>query len=507
MRTILSFIAWGILLAHLTSSSSAQVPVGTNLESLNDWHQQTPFVDAFKTSREWISHQANPFAWGAGPPVVTDELGWPQSIQANQVIESIIFAGGSPNYPDGVYAIRYDGIGTIKPSMGGNGSLTILKQSHGYIEVDLRVSADGLFTLKITDIIKPIKNIRVYLPGFDNSKEIFHPDFVKSLDRYDTIRFMDWGRMNANPVTSWFEVTNFFNYTQATDRGIHPLFMIHLCNVTDKDMWICVPHMADDEYVRYLGLLCDVALKPSLKVYLEYSNEVWNSQFKQTQYAQQKGIALGLNSQPWHAGWLYYSQRSVEVFKLFSNSYSSDRELVRVLAGQSVNPWVNTQIMDWKDAYKHADAFAIAPYFGATLGNLTISPNTASLSVAQILAECETSILETHTQSTLRNSKIAKARDLKLLAYEGGQHLSGVGAAENNQTLTDLFVAANRDPAMRKLYYDYLTGWEANGGGLFMNFTLTSDYGRYGSWGILEWQSQPRSTAHKWLGLMDYLGY
>ena len=131
-------------------------------------------------------------------------------------------------------------------------------------------------------------------------------------------------------------------------------------------MWICVPHMADDLYVQYLGLLCRIALDPDLTVYLEYSNEVWNGQFQQAQYAQTQGLALGLHPQSWHAGWLYYSQRSVEVFNLFSSLYNQlgARNLVRVLAGQSVNPWVNNQIMDWQNAYQSADAFAVAPYFG-----------------------------------------------------------------------------------------------------------------------------------------------
>jgi len=497
------------MLLSLLLALVPQSPIGTNLEPLTDYQRQTPFVDAFKSSREWVSHQSNPHQWGTGPAVITDELGWPQSLQSNQDIESIVIVGGSPTYPDGVYTIRYDGIGTIQPRTYGGGAVTVLQQSQGYIQISLQVPVDGMFTLRITDIVQPIENIRVYPPGFDNSTRIFHPDFVKSLEPFDTLRFMDWGRTNNSPVVSWWQATNFFNYTQATDRGVHPLYMIELCNQTCKNMWICVPHMADDLYVTYLAYLCKIALDPSLTVYLEYSNEVWNGQFQQTQYAQAEGLALGLNPTSWHAGWLYYSQRSVEVFEIFSNVYSQprDRNLVRVLAGQSVNPWVNIQIMDWQDAYKHADAFAVAPYFGGYLGNLNISPNTATFSIPQILAACDTDSANNHSQHTLANSNNANFRGLDLFAYEGGQHLVGVGVAQNDQTLTNLFVAANRDPSMRTLYFNDLTRWEANGGGLFMNYTLTSSQSKYGSWGLLEWQNQPRTMAPKWMGVMDYIGY
>ena len=92
-----------------------------------------------------------------------------------------------------------------------------------------------------------------------------------------------------------------------------------------------------------------------------------------------------------------------------------------------------------------------------------------------------------------------------MLAYEGGQHLVGVGAAQNNQTLTNLFVAANRDLGMRQLYYNDLDGWFNEGGQLFMLYRLTGTHGRYGSFGLLEWQTQPKSLAPKWLGTMDFI--
>ena len=499
-----------MLLASLLFALAPQEPVGINLETVTDWHQQTPFVDAFKSSRKWISHQAwthpNGFVWGGGPAIDTDELGWPQSLQQDQWIESIIFSDGSPNYPDGIYNIRYEGVGTILPLAGGNGSLTIVGQSPGHIQINLTVPSDGYFTLRITDIVQPIKNIRVYPPGYDNSSRIFHPDFMKSLEPFDTIRFMNWGRTNDNPVVNWYDETNFFNYTQATSQGVHPLYMIDLCNKTCKNMWICVPHKANDLYVQYLALLCRIVLDPSLTIYLEYSNEVWNGIFDQCQYAQNEGMALGLHPQPWHAGWRFYSQRSVEVFNIFSNMYEvGGRRLVRVLAGQSVNPWVNRQIMDWQDAYKDADAFAVAPYFGGSIGNPSNYPQASTFTVPYLLSLCQLDLVDNHIVYTRQNKLDTEQRGLRLFAYEGGQHLVGVGAAQNNQTLTNLFVSANRDSGMRQLYYNDLDGWFNEGGQLFMLYRLTGTHGRYGSFGLLEWQTQPKSLAPKWLGTMDFI--
>ena len=77
-------------------------------------------------------------------------------------------------------------------------------------------------------------------------------------------------------------------------------------------------------------------------------------------------------------------------------------------------------------------------------------------------------------------------RGMKLIAYEGGQHLVGILGVENNQAVTDLFAAANREARMGAAYTQYLQSWKDNGGELFVHFTLTFGFGRFGSWGALE---------------------
>ena len=483
--------------------------VGVNLEPVRDWHRQTPFVDAFKSARPWISHQAGThpsgFAWGGGPPAQLDAKGWPQSLQPHQWLESIVYADQGGNYPSGVYTIRWDGGGTIEPRAGGNGQLTVLHQAPGLIRCALRVPTQGLFSLRITSMAQPIRNVRVYLPGWDQSRQVFSPDFLASLKPFQAVRFMNWQRINDSPVRAWAEVPGTNHYTQATDAGVAPAYMAQLCNELGADMWLCVPHLATNHYVASLAQLIDKALRRDLTLYLEYSNEVWNSQFGQNAYAASQGQALGLGSTPWVAAWRYYAQRSVEVFQVFQAELRVDRELVRVLAGQSVNPWVGTQIMDWQNAYQHADAYAVAPYWGGSLGSASNAATTAAMDLRTLLYACDLNSQQQHQLRTSQNAIEAQQRGLALLAYEGGQHLVGVGAAQNNQTLTDLFVAANRHPAMRSLYFRDLLRWDANGGGLFMAYRLTGQPSRFGSFGLLEYQNQPLPAAHKLRGLLEFM--
>ena len=66
-------------------------------------------------------------------------------------------------------------------------------------------------------------------------------------------------------------------------------------------------------------------------------------------------------------------------------------------------------------------------------------------------------------------------------------------------------MAANRHSRMRNIYNDYLTGWNDDGGELFMSFTLIgAQYSNKGCWGMVEWMDQPFDTP-KYMGVMDYI--
>jgi hypothetical protein len=81
---------------------------------------------------------------------------------------------------------------------------------------------------------------------------------------------------------------------------------------------------------------------------------------------------------------------------------------------------------------------------------------------------------------------VADKYGLKLICYEAGQHLVGVGGSENNEQLTRLLMAANQDPRMGAIYTKYLDAWRDSGGGLMCLFSSVSTSSKWGSWGLLE---------------------
>ena len=160
--------------------------------------------------------------------------------------------------------------------------------------------------------------------------------------------------------------------------------------------------------------------------------------------------------------------------------------------------------MDFEAAYKHADVLGIAPYFGYALGNPKNQDKTIKMSVDEVLDACK-GYIEKNNKTITKQAEQAKERGLRLIAYEGGQHLVGHGGAENNKTMEQLFHTANRHPRMKQLYLEYLAGWKENGGTMMAIFSSTGRFSKWGSWGIMEYHGQPTTEAPKYQAVIEFL--
>lgn len=160
--------------------------------------------------------------------------------------------------------------------------------------------------------------------------------------------------------------------------------------------------------------------------------------------------------------------------------------------------------MDFENAHEHADALAIAPYFGGPLGSPDTQWEVANWSVDQALAAAGTHMDEMLAHASQSATDTAD-RGLVLIAYEAGQHLVAYGNAVNNQALTDLFIAANRAPGMGDLYTTYFDKWMATGGQMMVMFNYVDHPTQWGSWGLLEYQDQSADEAHKYASTIQFM--
>ena len=500
--------------------------LGLNLAAVEDGSTEVVFLDAIKMARPWSCHVRGRLAdrllylacrrlglggcaarlrgrvWRPGGELDLDSHGNVRSLSPSSYAEAILWSGPDPRFPAGTYLCPYEGEGHLDFA----GDLRVVGRKAGELWVELRLCGTGaLARLNGVDPNNPLRNIRLVPSELaaDDAFLPFHPDFLRRWHGFKVFRFRDWQRTNDVRGVEWDYRPTPADHSQ-TVKGVALEHMVQLCNRLSVEPWFCMPHAACDDYVRRFAQLVKSDLDPSLRVHVEYSNECWNAAFPQARYCRVRGFRLGLGESG-ESQLQFYSQRAVEVFTLWEEVFGGVERLVRVLAAGAANPRTAAVVLDWKDAWKHADALAIAPYFGRRWGSPKTIDRVATMTPDDLIARLREDVA---TSSGHVSAHVAEAekRGLGLVAYEGGQHLVGHGGAENDERLTRLFVAANRHPGMRELYGEHLRNWAAAGGGLFCLFSSMSAYGTGGCWGLLEHGSQDPERAPKHQAIQELLG-
>ena len=469
--------------------------MGINLNEVSYYSPEWTFVDVFRSSRSGTG-----FPWGVdggGQPALRAD-GYPAGLAAGQSVWTLCMRAIGGAYPGGTYTVFFEGKGEVQ--LDFDAERTSLEHDgvgEARFTADVTPSDSGIMVrILASDPANPVRNLRVIMPGFVDTyaTQPFHPRFLERLQPFAVLRFMDWGATNNSELARWSERTLPQHRTQHGHGGVAFELMAQLCNTLDKDAWVCVPHKAEPAFVRELARLLGAQLKPGLKVFVEYSNEVWNGLFRQHQDVKAWGSAAGQTLYEAYAG------KALEVFRAFTSELGSAR-VVRVVASQSANPWISEQILNAIPAGE-ADALAIAPYFGGLLGTSANVAATRAMTVEQVVDALVAEV--DHRGGQIAGHRAAAdAAGVALIAYEGGQHLVGVGASVDDDQLTALFQAANRHPRMEAAYRAHLEEWTRRGGGLFCSFNFVYRPQKWGSWGLLEAQDQDLASAPKYRAVRD----
>lgn len=470
-------------------------PMGVNLSDVQYYSAEWPFKDFFHTSMVWRDG-----SWNPSVNVNLNSEGYPL-LNPGQSAVSLLCRDIGGAYPTGAWVLLYDGSGTV--SVGGDAQTTGSTAGRITFQVTNPTNEGIHVWINATNNANPVRNIRVMQAEFESNymTQPFHPTFLDRLQHFSVLRFMDWMKTNNSNIQNWSDRPK-VNYATYGAKGVPVEVMVNLCNTLHASPWFCMPHLATDDYVTQFATYVRDHLDPTIPVYVELSNECWNTMFQQYNYFQAQGLAQGMSSEPYLACLYAYSKRAVRVMDIWANVFQgqSDR-LVRTLAGHAENPWANEQIMSYQNAYQHADAMAVAPYFGGYLGN---SSSTVNMTVQQILDAAQANIAVQKNYSQ-QNRNAATQRGLRLVAYEGGQHLVGVGNNVGNSTLADKFMQANRDARMGQLYLQDMQNWKDVGGDVFVTYAFCGRYSQWGSWGLIERQNQNLSTAPKFQAIVQFV--
>jgi hypothetical protein len=189
-------------------------------------------VTIFKSSRPYQARRL---------PVGTFE-GTPLPL-SGQVAETFYVRDTGGHHSAGVYNARCDGKGRV--DLRRWAVQRVIREQPGHIDVEV-LPGDGGLSIQIleSDPVDPIRNLQVWMSGFQGAGSPFHPLFQNGPNR-PVIHFTDWQRTNDSSLTS----------RQARPRVSDARYPIEKGIARRVDGRVARPAFAGPRRVRQRGLI------------------------------------------------------------------------------------------------------------------------------------------------------------------------------------------------------------------------------------------------------------
>lgn len=527
-------------------SSFPKLPIGMNLAGIADWEPGFPFKNLFWGARPWMTRDLSdggPWNTEAQAAFDYDDDGYPlevpvrvQGMAEPQTVFTLV-----PNVRKlGRYVLLYDGEGEIDGLL----STKVLRRDPGRIVLQMAHNPRAVepILIKRSKRGNHIRNIRLVAEEHaydDLTANPFLPEFLDFCRSFHCLRFMDWGKTNNSMQEHWRDRKQPTFYTmvgksgdpdgksrpaptefqQKFAGGVAYEHMIHLCNILKIDMWLCIPHRATDDYIARLARLVKTTLDSSLKVYLEFSNEIWNWQFQQAIWMLRSPVAGTLveakGGSPWknpektegkdhpeRIGALF--RRAFAIWEAEWSHESDRKRLVRVCAVQAAWADASIRTIKWCLDNGGIDAVSPAAYVGASEQAYrkwaALGPN---LTPEAVIEDMHEQLKRDRKEGGLLEIlAYARQHDLPYVAYEGGQHIQPDQQAEVDYN--HALAAAQSHPGMYDVYTELLRLHRDLGCALLMHFNSVGRQGtRWGSWGAKPRYDTPDDRAPKMRALKD----
>lgn len=507
--------------------------LGVNLEGHYSSSRHQMYTDAMRESRPWGSVNE---PWDEKTAV--DAKGWPKGDAGVVVMDS----GPTANEPSaqylkpGVYKLKFRGRARVWLNSSPNASISNYLYSKttniSTADITIRKGCSQLI-LSFSNTVGGVRNVSLIRPGYKGTGKRFTDEFLAAIAPFSTIRFMDFLSTNSNRTANWSERPTRRSATYATNKGGAYEEIIQLSNLTGKDIWINIPARATDEYIFQLATLLKNNLNSGNNIYLEYGNELWNWIFPMATENMNRAVREAIagdktltggtrctqamfdaetgNCNRYWAAYYRVAKRTVRISEIFERVYGAsaiNQQVRPVLATQFGYRAIGERQLAYIKRYKGAPrnfiyGIAGAPYFYVAES----LQKSRTLTVDQIISSYRTSMVRdyfpsfkkgvSYTGGEYTNATqlaLAKYYGIKSLAYEGGNDYG-----QHNVSMKAK-IASNFDPRMYTLFKNYYSQWFGCGNDLFMQFTLSSVYGQWGSWGLtnnIENLTAPKYRAAK----------
>jgi hypothetical protein len=383
---------------------------------------------------------------------------------------------------------------------------------------------DGFgFLINTTDPNKTgnyIRDIKIYEAKYADlieHGESYNPKWFNKIDDFRVLRTHGSQDTNFTSVTDWSQTIESKDSAlwSRTGQGVPYEVLVDIANDAKSDLWITIPHTANDDYIRKAATYIKDNLSKDLRVYVEYSNEYWTEIFFQHKYfnnlgKEKFGDAPFANAQA-------YAVKAANVADIFSDVFgkADDARLYPVLTVPAsadaaeieavLNAPANVAIGGKKPIdsnFKHLATdgyFAWFTPFGPMEERIKKWIKQPDQGFDEARDYLIAQIRDEFPEKWARVKSIADKYELSMGVYEGGALLQNTVNDDNpNPVYTDYNHRFYQSKEMAEVYKAALQEWQKIGGQAFAWFAdvgRAGFYGDYGLWNGPDFKPEPRTNA------------
>lgn len=501
--------------------------IGIGISGPKDWEEAFIFADAMMSSRQWTGTSV-------------DANGWPTG-------DGEIYVAAISNL-HGTYKMRFTGNADIAFN-SATVSNKVYDSQTNTTTCDVVITRSDNFALKLTvknsaNGIKNIKLMRPIAPGASISHsfdELFHREIKDFLSQgFNLLRFMDFTGTNsddhhlrkefgyrltpayATQAADW-DLNTYIRTNNATGKpyfryqgvGAAWEYVILLCNELNTDCWINIPHCATDDHVRKIAQLFKFGsdgtnpytspqenplyppLNPHLKLYVEWSNETWNSLFPVWDWSYKKNNKGDMDFRHFNA------KKAAEVSLIFREVFGDDQMMARIRPlfewqrGKNESDYGNAQLTGTMGLVwiENNMSKPVNYYFWGGGGSGYYGPEPdASLEEVWNSAQMDPQVFIEPRQLWI--AYVDASYGLRNAVYEGGPSFGDEYGGSGSNPIGEQIL---NDPRMADEIIEHQMAWNSIGGNVFTNFTLSGDH----RWG---WINHPNVPNAKIDGASQLVG-
>lgn len=433
--------------------------IGMNLNEPNYWVDDFPFLDRMKCSGAW-----------QGTGAQYDSFDWPVSIAPRQSVKCQWPASDTETE----FLIRWLGRGKFKFAP----RFRVIEQGEGWMRAAIAANIDATgkssaqLVISETDPKDPIRFISIvekrHAALYDDG-EVFDPAYFERLRGYSVLRFMDWLRTNVSTVATNDQMGAYGNRSWFL-RGVPLGQCLDLARAAYARPWVNIPHLADDD------LIARFAAAPGAMI--EYSNEVWNTQFPQGKWAQNQATAAGITKATFIAREMALVAELLEAAgaKLLVGYQPTVRE-------DGWKEFATTLSAAGGSSNNIAGVITSCYPTGGLNSLAAIRPYVAADDRAGVLKKLAEDI-EANTALRYRSARqLADALGgVPVHVYEG--NIAHLNTSRSSDEAVPFVASVQRDPAAQALAERVIAIAEAEGVANWCAFDLSSGPTRYGYFGV-----------------------